>query len=156
MADNETASKFRKKPVVIEAMRVPANSEGTEYEWGELAGWLGLHNADFMVEAIRREDGGGHAIQLRTLEGTMLASPGDYIIRGVAGEFYPCKPDIFEATYDLHVEPGEEACEACQLVLPEESMNHDSEGVPLCDSCWEEFIESCSAEVGGGAVADDH
>jgi len=35
-----------------------------------------------------------------TLEGTMNASPGDYVIRGVQGEFYPCKPDVFEATYE--------------------------------------------------------
>ncbi len=37
---------------------------------------------------------------IKTLEGMMIASPGDYIIRGVNGEFYPCKPDIFEKTYD--------------------------------------------------------
>lgn len=40
-------------------------------------------------------------VQISTLEGTMYVSPGDYVIRGVAGEFYPCKPAIFEATYDL-------------------------------------------------------
>ena len=39
-------------------------------------------------------------IYIQTLEGTMLASVGDYIIKGVKGEFYPCKPDIFEATYE--------------------------------------------------------
>ncbi|MFP8960023.1 hypothetical protein ACLIYP_05540 [Streptomyces nanhaiensis] len=42
-----------------------------------------------------------HPIMLiNTLEGTMSASPGDYVIRGVQGEIYPCKPDIFEATYE--------------------------------------------------------
>jgi hypothetical protein len=40
------------------------------------------------------------AMLIPTLEGTMAANPGDYIIRGVAGEFYPCKPDIFERTYE--------------------------------------------------------
>ena len=40
------------------------------------------------------------ALEIVTLEGTMYASPGDWIIRGVAGEFYPCKPDIFAATYE--------------------------------------------------------
>jgi hypothetical protein len=39
-------------------------------------------------------------ISIRTIEGTMDATPGDWIIKGVAGEFYPCKPDIFEATYE--------------------------------------------------------
>ena len=38
---------------------------------------------------------------IKTLEGNMLASVGDYVIKGVSGEFYPCKPDIFAATYDL-------------------------------------------------------
>lgn len=38
---------------------------------------------------------------IQTLEGTMAASPGDYIIKGINGEFYPCKPDIFEKTYEL-------------------------------------------------------
>jgi len=46
-------------------------------------------------------------MRITTLEGTMYVSPGDYVIRGVAGEFYPCKPSIFEATYDL-VEVGGE------------------------------------------------
>ena len=41
-----------------------------------------------------------YAEKIKTLEGTMAASPGDWIIRGVSGEHYPCKPDIFEATYD--------------------------------------------------------
>jgi hypothetical protein len=43
---------------------------------------------------------GGPHIAIRTLEGTMAALPGDYIIKGVQGEFYPCKPDIFQSTYD--------------------------------------------------------
>lgn len=44
---------------------------------------------------------GNHFLTIRTLEGDMKAMPGDYIIRGVQGEFYPCKPDIFAETYDV-------------------------------------------------------
>lgn len=43
----------------------------------------------------------GEVIEIQTLEGTMLAVPGDWIIKGVKGEFYPCKPDIFAATYEI-------------------------------------------------------
>lgn len=48
----------------------------------------------------RRAGGRGELIAIDTLEGTMYASPGDYVIKGVQGEFYPCKFSIFEATYE--------------------------------------------------------
>jgi len=73
--------KYRKKPVVIEAIQWNGNQEeiydflrGVEFRDGEL--------------------------YIQTLEGQMHASKGDYIIKGVQGEFYPCKPDIFELTYE--------------------------------------------------------
>jgi hypothetical protein len=96
------AMKFRKKPVVIEAMRIPIESEDGEeaflFGHGELLGWFIRHEFDeFMVA----DDLG---IDIYTLEGVMHATPGDWIIRGVQGEFYPCKPDIFDATYEP-VEP---------------------------------------------------
>jgi hypothetical protein len=49
-------------------------------------------------------------VQIETLEGVMTASPGDWIITGVKGEQYPCKPDIFEATYEPVEEQGHEEC----------------------------------------------
>ena len=76
--------KFRKKPVVIEAIKWT----GDNYE--EIANFLG--------EARRLIPGNG--LEIYTLEGIMSASIGDYIIKGVQGEFYPCKPDIFELTYE--------------------------------------------------------
>ena len=75
---------YRKKPVEIEARHF----YGPEVS-GALAHWCGGSNE-------RRPD----AIEIETLEGTMTAVVGDYIIKGVPGEFYPCKPDIFEATYE--------------------------------------------------------
>ena len=78
--------KFRKKPVVIEA--VLWNGENID----EIAAFMKWRN----FEHDKR-----NGLTIRTLEGQHVASIGDYIIKGVAGEFYPCKPDIFAATYDL-------------------------------------------------------
>ena len=80
--------KYRKKPVVIEAVQWLGKNEPFD---GKA---IGLEFKDGPVERL---DGG---IEIRTLEGTMLASVGDFIIKGVQGELYPCKPDIFEATYE--------------------------------------------------------
>lgn len=95
--------KFRKKPVVIEAMRIDSDTSESEFldpntrAQAEIAGWMmGNGFRDFKVHGERRPFG----IAIRTLEGVMVAEPGDWIIRGVQGEFYPCKPDIFEATYE--------------------------------------------------------
>ena len=79
-------AKYRKKPVVIEAY---CPYKGKMPEWFESA----LCN-----RGIRERVSGGFDID--TLEGTMRASVGDYIIKGISGELYPCKPDIFEKTYD--------------------------------------------------------
>lgn len=84
--------KFRKKPVVIEASRYPGHFISgidalLEFEdWFNGSGGKGIYT--------------GQQMQIATLEGVMTAEPGDWIIKGVKGEFYPCKPDIFEATYE--------------------------------------------------------
>ncbi len=81
---------FRKKPIVIEAYQVPPEGEDCTEEM-----------AQFLRGADRDMDNEGNgSILIHTLEGTMEASPHDWIIKGVKGEFYPCKPDIFDATYD--------------------------------------------------------
>jgi hypothetical protein len=79
--------KFRKKPVVIEAMLHVGDDETAVaiVEWSE--------------GNVTADEGDG-TLSIVTLEGTMRAEPGDYIIRGVKGEFYPCKPDIFLATHE--------------------------------------------------------
>lgn len=87
---SSTPKRFRKKPVEIRALRwLPEDLEAAGY----LVGWLMAHDVDYEMQA-------GGALSIVTLEGAMLASRGDWIIQGVAGEFYPCKPDIFEATYE--------------------------------------------------------
>lgn len=85
--------KYRKKPVVIEA------EQFTLENIRELATWCG---GKAQSEEGRPPEGDSvHVhILIPTLEGDMFATLGDWIIKGVAGEFYPCKPDIFEATYE--------------------------------------------------------
>ncbi|AYB39990.1 hypothetical protein [Brevibacillus laterosporus] len=96
-------AKYQKKPVVIEAVRFSGGIEGLTKEVCDFLRWS---ESDTNYELlVRGKNKGG--IVIRTLEGDMVASPGDYIIKGVNGEFYPCKQDIFEKTYQL-VEDGEE------------------------------------------------
>ena len=84
--------KYRKKPVVIEAIEWASSNLEEILRFTEEVG-------EISVRLIVRAD--GPVLEIDTLEGTMTASVGDYIIKGVQGEFYPCKPDIFEATYEL-------------------------------------------------------
>ena len=89
-------TKYRKKPVVIEAMQFERGMKpGHGYE---VAAWCGgRFNTD--VKPSDHTDV-RYSISIPTLEGVMTAEEGDWIIRGVQGEFYPCKPDIFAATYE--------------------------------------------------------
>ena len=83
--------KYRKKPVIIEAIQFEDNSDRI----------IEIH--EFMggdTIRVNYEDKNNPYIKIETLEGIMKASVGDYIIKGVNGEFYPCKPDIFEKTYE--------------------------------------------------------
>jgi len=87
--------KYTKKPVTIEA--IEWNGENLK----EVIEFTGLHESAYKwtweeYEDVVKNEG----LKIFTLEGTMMASVGDYIIKGVKGEFYPCKPDIFIATYD--------------------------------------------------------
>ncbi|BBY78905.1 hypothetical protein H7I53_18160 [Mycolicibacterium pulveris] len=110
--------RFRKKPVEIEAWQLP---EWDKPNWFDpdselvfdvghyvdtcvaIAEWCG-GTSHMMCNADEQAHSGCHQvgphILIPTLEGVMVARPGDYIIKGVQGEFYPCKPAIFEATYD--------------------------------------------------------
>ena len=85
-------AKYRKKPVVIEAFQYPrldSHEDGFDafLEWTDEVGF---------TEYVTEKNG---TLSIKTLEGWMTAQPGDWIIKGVKGEFYPCKPDIFAATY---------------------------------------------------------
>jgi hypothetical protein len=91
---NQTYGKYRKRPVVVEAMRY----DGTEPSL-ELRRWLPERIWAFSTGPYVNAPG-TMEFRIHTLEGWMTANPGDWIIKGVEGEFYPCKPDIFEATYE--------------------------------------------------------
>lgn len=77
-------TKYKKKPVVIEAIRFI----GSNYE--EIREFIGQNTLCSDLSIV-----------ISTLEGDMVAQKGDYIIKGVKDEFYPCKPDIFEETYEV-------------------------------------------------------
>lgn len=91
--------KYRKKPVVIEAIQLNVGN------FDEVCDFMGgtpepKHNLDFGVDEHGNTNELYLGVYIETLEGKMLANYGDYIIKGVNGEFYPCKPDIFDKTYD--------------------------------------------------------
>lgn len=80
--------RFRKKPVVIEAVQFTGHNQFAVVAFcGGVSGRASIHPRD-------------DAMLIATLEGDMRADVGDWIIKGVKGEFYPCKPDIFAATYE--------------------------------------------------------
>jgi len=86
--------KYRKKPVVIDAMQLDGSMDCMERI---NAYWPEMRTAGLTSHPARR------IVQwwaISTLEGSHVVSPNDYIIKGVKGEFYPCKPDIFEMTYE--------------------------------------------------------
>lgn len=87
-------TQFRKKPVVIEALQF----SGTQYSAAEIEKW-----SEGRVKLLVYADDvtlNSRKMTIETLEGTMTANEGDWVIRGVKGEYYPCKPDIFAATYE--------------------------------------------------------
>ena len=74
---------YRKRPIEVECEQYTGENGHLFKFWGQ---------GDIV-------ENDGH-LEIKTKEGVMSASPGDWIIKGIAGEFYPCKPDIFEATYE--------------------------------------------------------
>lgn len=82
-----TITRYRKKPVVIDAVQL------TRENFAEVGAWAGVAECWDL-------DAPTPALHIETLEGVMLAKLGDYVIKGVQGEFYPCRADIFTATYE--------------------------------------------------------
>ena len=86
--------KYRKKPVVVEAMKL------TDENRDEVQDWIRMHVDNACMCLSGRDCAGNSTLHIQTLEGMMTATIGDYIIKGVQGEFYPCNPDIFMQTYE--------------------------------------------------------
>lgn len=118
--------KYRKKAVVIDAMQMPPEPQrggklrDTHAAVRKVAEWMADNgyrdSADVDLDKVERDfvygdvllpDYGTNYLEIETLEGPVSARPGDWIIRGVQGEFYQCKPDIFDATYEP-VEEGDQ------------------------------------------------
>ena len=93
-------NKYRKKPVVIDAIQLTDKNVRQVYEWVHdcvaIKTNIDLHKWDDYVQLVIAK-----GMKIPTLEGKMVASIGDYIIKGIQGEFYPIKADIFEATYEV-------------------------------------------------------
>ncbi|MTH61189.1 hypothetical protein [Paracoccus litorisediminis] len=89
--------RFRKRPVVIEAIQFTGRNSR------EIARWVNPDLAPFHLPEgwwAKQHTDLSFSLMIPTLEGEMEARQGDWIIRGVAGEFYPCKPEIFDASYE--------------------------------------------------------
>ena len=91
--------KYRKKPVEIEALQWTGENHRQMFNFlgGEDDEYMTASGINFYID-FNKIDGG---LIIKTLEGEHLATIGDYIIKGIKGEYYPCKPDIFEITYEL-------------------------------------------------------
>lgn len=92
--------KYRKLPVVIEAIEWTGEKHREMFEFlgGNKEDHLAINGVNYEIDHNRAKGG----LIIKTLEGEHIASIGDYIIKGVNGEFYPCKPDIFKKTYKLY------------------------------------------------------
>jgi len=93
--------KFKKRPVVIEALQLTWDNWNKMCDFiSEEAFGAGCYLDQNGNELTENNSSDIIGLKIKTLEGTMLAKMGDYIIKGVNGEFYPCKPDIFKKTYE--------------------------------------------------------
>lgn len=89
-------AKYRKKPVIVEAMHFTNETKEEVYHWA--------HEQQLNIQPSY--ENGIPCLIIPTLEGEMICVLGDYLIKGIKGEFYPCKPDIFEETYELAIDYG--------------------------------------------------
>ena len=117
--------KYRKKPVVIEAFKL--NSRGLI---GEELFWDAVSENRIIIYNFGKNYPQDAWCEIKTLEGIMVAKTGDYIIRGVEGEFYPCKPDIFEKTYEVASQQSQ-LDDNQKIVLEWLKSNRNSLKVPM-------------------------
>lgn len=117
-------AKFRKKPVVIEAFRL--NERGLIAEdWF----WDAVTRNDIITHCFGKHYPDPAWCEIKTLEGTMIANAGDYIIQGVHGEIYPCKADIFQKTYTE--DKPRTIADCIRAMSDKELAKH------LVDICWD-------------------
>lgn len=112
--------RYRKKPVAVEAMQWDGTASGATpiIDWILACGGTASYMCSDPNRCAENDRDTPHSIAIETLEGTMCGGLHDWIIKGVKGEFYPCKPDIFEATYesaDAPVSPVTVNCDHAEL-----------------------------------------
>ena len=120
--------KFRKKPVEVEAV----NWHLQEYAdnpltFDEVPDWLKKAIEDSIIIPLWTGGVDYWYLEIKTLEGVMRVEPGDWIIRGVKGELYPCKPDIFEQTYEQLERIPSKCCEKCDGYFPHRVGSHSDD-----------------------------
>jgi len=95
-------ARYRKRPVEVEAVQWDGTAEGATpiINWILDSDATATYRCSNPVRCAQNDGDTPHSISIRTLEGEMRANVGDWIIRGVKGEFYPCKPDIFRQTHE--------------------------------------------------------
>ena len=134
MADRgDVARAYRKKPVVVEAVQ-----------------WTGENHAEMceFIDPEAFEIIPRIGLVIHTLEGDHHASPGDYIIKGVNGEFYPCKPDIFAKTYESSTLTPPNEWVSVEERLPEKHSEYIvcacDEGEPIDERIWGDTVVVCA------------
>lgn len=107
-------NKYQKRPVVVSAVKTTHYYDDATFEkfMGNLQEVLDWINQNGGKATLEGDPSGDFGIEIETLEGTMYVGYGDYVIQGIEGEFYPCKPAIFERTYEA-VEPDPGGCNNC-------------------------------------------
>lgn len=144
-------ARYIKKPIEIEAFQL--NSRGlVEEDWF----WGAVTRNDIITHSFGKHEIEDAWCEIKTLEGTMIARTGDYIIRGIKGEIYPCRADIFEETYQSPTADVEEVqcgewikypsdaymkCSVCGMEYPKEKMPNV---VGYCPN------PKCGAKMDGG------
>ncbi|MFJ3393934.1 hypothetical protein [Leifsonia aquatica] len=128
--------RYRKKPVEIEARQFTPDADVNEATDGLFA-WLDAELQDYWYDDEKNQ------IIIPTLEGDMRASVGDFIIRGVDGEFYPCKPDIFAATYAAVTD------EPKQITIPRPHVAFGPKRTPehIADA---DYLREAASHIEGG------
>lgn len=86
-----SVEQYVKKPIPVEAMRY------TYHSWDELSKWMDSHKQAYNLEV-------NGTLKIFTLEGWQICNPGSWVIRGVGGEFYSCREDIFNITYESYID----------------------------------------------------
>lgn len=155
MGDNKIseAVRFTKRPVTIEAMKFDgsAKSASAICQWVNAGDDPEGHEDPTISYTTTDGDDQAHDMIVWTLEDAVRASPGDWIIKGVKGEFYPCKPDIFELTYSPHLQ-GEAVPVA--YIVPSARVCHDGSMEDGPDSlCFADEADDYVKRVGAPLYA---